>query len=93
MARPKKPRKVSFDPKVTYFKPRAVPLAKLEEVDLSVDELEALRLYNLKGKSQGEVAERMRISQSTVGRNLKQAHKKITKALVDGKAIRIEEKD
>ena len=91
MVRPQKPRKVSFSPEVTYFKPRAVPLAKLEEVGLSINEMEVLRLYDLKGKNQNEVAEEMGISQSTVGRNLKQAHKKITKALINGKAIRIEE--
>ena len=48
MVRPIKPRRVFFDPNVTYFKPRAVPLAMLEEVDLSIDELEALRLCDFK---------------------------------------------
>ncbi|MEF8846821.1 MAG: DUF134 domain-containing protein [Candidatus Paceibacterota bacterium] len=89
MVRPKKPRKVSFDPKVTYFKPRSVPLANLEEECLSVEEIEALRIYDLQGKSQTKVAEQMEVSQSTVGRILKEAHKKIVKALINGEAIKI----
>lgn len=91
MVRPKKPRKVSFSPEVTYFKPRGVPLSNLKEVSLTLEEMEALKLYNLEEKSQSEVAEAMEISQSTVGRNLKLAHKKITNALVNGKVIEIEE--
>ena len=54
MVRPIKPRRVFFDPNVTYFKPRAVPLAMLEEVDLSIDELEALRLCDFKNLEQTE---------------------------------------
>ena len=91
MVRPKKPRRTSFNPEVTYFKPRSIPLADLEEVNLSVEEMEVLRLYDLEENNQSEVAEKMGISQSTVGRNLKQAHKKIVEGLVNGKAIRIEE--
>lgn len=41
MIRPIKPRRVLFDPDVVYFKPRAVPLFMLKEVDLNLDELEA----------------------------------------------------
>ena len=44
-------------PGVTYFKPRAVPLAVLEEVVLSVEELEALRLAHREGLYQQEAAD------------------------------------
>jgi len=87
--RPIKPRRVSFDPNVTYFKPRAIPLSMLEEVDLAVDELEALRLCDLKGLDQVEAAKRMKISQSTLQRILERARKKVAEALIDGKAIKI----
>ena len=93
MARPIKPRKVVFDPNVTYFKPRAVPLSMLEEVDLGVDELEALRLCDLKGLSQDKAAKKMGISQSTLGRILASARKKITEALIKGKAIKITKRE
>jgi len=93
MVRPKKPRKVSFDPNVVYFKPRAVPLSILGEVDLNLDELEALRLCDLKNLDQKTVAKKMKISQSTLSRILISARKKVTKALIDGKAIKIHTKN
>ena len=89
MVRPLKPRKVLFDPDVVYFKPRAVPLSILKEVDLSIDELEALRLCDLKNLEQIEAAKRMKISQSTLQRILTSARKKVTEALIEGKAIKI----
>jgi len=76
MIRPKKPRKITFDPNVVYFKPRAIPLSMLEEIDLTLDELEALRLCDLKGLDQERAAKRMKISQSTLSRILISARKK-----------------
>ena len=89
MARPIKPRRVFFDPKVTYFKPRAVPLSMLEEVGLSIDELEALRLCDFKNLEQTEAARKMKISQSTLQRILTSARQKVAQALIEGKAIKI----
>jgi len=89
MIRPTKPRRVLFDPNVTYFKPRAVPLSVLEEVDLAADELEAIRLCDFKGLDQVKAAKKMGISQSTLGRILNSARKKIAEALIEGKAIKI----
>jgi len=89
MARPLKPRRVLFDPDVVYFKPRAVPLSLLEEVDLSMDELEALRLCDLKNLEQTEAAKKMKVSQSTLQRILTSARGKVTLALIEGKAIKI----
>lgn len=89
MPRPIKPRRVMFDPNITYFKPRAVPLSLLEEVDLGIDELEAVRLCDLKGLSQIKAAKKMGISQSTFSRILISARKKVAEALIEGKAIRI----
>jgi len=89
MVRPLKPRRVLFDPDISYFKPRAVPLSVLEEIDLNVDELEALRLCDLKDLEQKEAAEKMKISQSTLQRILTSARKKVAEALTQGKAIKI----
>jgi uncharacterized protein len=75
---------------VNYFKPRAVPLSVLEEVLLSVEELEALRLAHKEGLYQQDAAERMGVSRATFGRVLDTAHRKVTKALVEGCALRIE---
>jgi len=92
MVRPLKPRRVLFDPNVVYFKPRAVPLSMLEEVDLGVDELEALRLCDYKNLEQIEAAKKMKISQSTLQRILASARKKVAEALIEGKAIKIQKK-
>jgi len=75
---------------VTYFKPRAVPLSELKEVELTLDELETLRLSNTKNLSQEDGAERMGIHQSTFHRTLTRAREKVTDALVNGKAIKIQ---
>ena len=93
MARPIKPRKVIFDPNVTYFKPRAVPLSELAEVDLSVDELEALKYCDLEDLEQIKAAKKMKVSQSTFQRILSQARRKTAEALIKGKAIKIIKKN
>lgn len=77
-------------PGVNYFKPRAVPMAALEEVVLSIEELEALRLAHKEGLYQQEAAERMGVSRATFGRVLDSAHRKVTEALVAGRALKIE---
>ena len=89
MVRPIKKRKIIFDPNVTYFKPRAVPLSVLEEVDLKTDELETLRLCDFENLSQTKAAKKMGISQSTLQRILTLGRKKVTEALIKGKAIKI----
>ena len=88
--RPRMRRRVCFDPEITYFKPAGVPLKNLEEVKLTYDELEALRLHNSLNLDQTETAKRMQISQPTLHRILLSARAKIADALVNGKAIRIE---
>ncbi len=90
MPRPRLKRRVRFNPDVTYFKPRGIPLRELEEVTLSADELEALRLKDFKGLDQTAAAKEMNVSQSTFHRILLEARKKVAQSLVEGKAIRIE---
>ena len=90
MPRPTKPRLVEFIPEVTYFKPPGIPLSSLDEVRIGIDELEALRLKDLEGLEQEECAARMNLAQSTFQRMLSGAREKLTRALVEGKAIRIE---
>ena len=90
MTRPRKLRLVNFEPGVTYFKPRGIPLSLLKETVLTVDELEAIRLKNYQGLEQVDCAKKMKISQSTFQRILASANKKIAEALIEGKAIKIE---
>ncbi len=89
MPRPRKIKSVDFEPEVTYFKPRAVPLSRLEEVEIGFEELEALRLANIEKLSQSDAAQRMEIHQSTFQRTLARAREKVTDALVNGKAIKL----
>jgi predicted DNA-binding protein (UPF0251 family) len=90
MARPPKCRRVAFLPGVTYFKPAGIPLRALEEVRLSVEEAEAIRLKDLEGLEQEQGAEKMNISRPTFQRVLASGRLKIADALLNGKAIRIE---
>ncbi len=89
MVRPRRCRRIRFNPEITYYKPRGVPMRDLEEVQLTVEELEALRLKNTKALKQEECAKLMKTSQSTFQRILSSAYQKISEALINGKAIKI----
>ena len=90
MSRPFKCRRVAFVPGVTYFKPASIPLRSLEEVGISLEEAEALRLKEIEGLEQEQGAEKMNISRPTFQRVLTSARKKMADALLNGKAIRID---
>lgn len=90
MPRPKKYRCIRCKPDSTYFKPRGIPLIELEEVALSMDELEAIRLADFEDMYHEEAAKKMKISRQTFGRILNQAHKKIAECIIKGKALKIE---
>jgi predicted DNA-binding protein (UPF0251 family) len=89
MPRPRHCRRVAQLPQANYYKPRGIPLSVLEEVTLTVDEFEAIRLTDLEGLYQSDAAEKMNVSRQTLGRILESAHKKIADALVHGKALLI----
>lgn len=89
MARPRLCRRIQFNPDVTYFKPRGIPMSTLDEIKLTTEEVEALRLKNIKDLDQNECAKKMKTSQSTFQRILSSAYKKIADALINGKAIKI----
>lgn len=90
MPRPIKMRRVDFLPEVSYFKPAGIPMRILDEVTLSVEEAEAIRLKDLEGLDQESCAKKMSISRQTFQRVLGSARRNIADALLNGKAIRIE---
>ena len=90
MARPKKYRCVKCTPDANYFKPRGIPLTELEEVCLSIDELEAIRLADYEELYHEGAARKMEISRQTFGRILNAAHKKVAECLLKGKALKID---
>jgi len=89
MPRPRCPRRVAAPPRCLYFKPAGVPVSRLEEVALSVDELEALRLADLEGLYQDDAAARMGVSRPTFARIVEASRRKVAEALVHGRALRI----
>jgi uncharacterized protein len=90
MPRPLKCRRVSSLPGTTYFKPAGIPMRFLEEVHVSLDELEAIRLKDLEGLEQEQGAKKMNVSRPTFQRILASARQKLANALLNGKALRIE---
>lgn len=90
MGRRQRCRRVNFLPQVTYFKPAGVPLTHLQEVRLSIEEAEAIRLKDVEGLEQDDCAQKMSVSRSTFARILLSARQKMADALLGGKAIRIE---
>jgi predicted DNA-binding protein (UPF0251 family) len=90
MSRPFKCRHIGCEPGINYFKPRGIPLGELQEVVLTVDEFEALRLADLEGLYQQKAAKKMKVSRQTFGNIINSAHEKIADAIINGKAIKIE---
>ena len=88
--RPKKTRWIKCAPQERCFKPLCKPLSKLENIYLTLDEFEAVRLACLEGLKQVDAAKRLKISRPTFSRILTSAQRKIADGLVNIKAIRIE---
>jgi len=81
MVRPRKDRIVAYKPEVSYFKPRGIPMVELEEVRLTVDEREAIRLADLIGLSHEEAGRKMGVSRATFGRIIQRARRILAVAL------------
>jgi len=90
MPRPRLRRRIRFSPRARFFKPQGIPMRYLEQVELSKEELEALRLKHVKDLDQTQAAREMNTSQSTFQRILASAQKKVAEALIKGKSIKIE---
>lgn len=90
MVRPRKDRMVAFNPEVSYFKPRGIPMVDLDEVCLTVDEREAIRLSDLLNLSHEDAGRKMGVSRATFGRIIQKARKIVADALINGKAINVE---
>ena len=93
MPRPRLQRRLCIQPQTTYYKPRGVPLRKLQHSNLTREELEVLWLIDDRGGDQVKAARHMHTSQSTIQRLLRAARKKVAHALINGHAIAIEHHD
>jgi len=65
-------------------------MTELEEVTLSMDEIEAVRLADYEGLYHQDAAGKMKISRQTFGRIVGSARKKMAECLLKGKALKIE---
>lgn len=86
-------RRVNYNFNQRYFKPRGIPLRELDELSITYEELEVLRLRYLEHIDQEQAAVKMGISQSQYQRDLTSVLEKITKALIEGYAINIMDRD
>lgn len=87
--RPKIMRRIERMPEHSYFKPNGIPKNLLNEVELKIEEMEALRLKDYEGLQQSECAERMNVSRQTFQLIIGEARKKVVSALLNGYAIHI----
>lgn len=90
MPRPVKLRVIDFVPENAYFVPLGVPKCDMEEIQLKLEELEAMRLKDMENLSQEECAERMKVSRQTFQLIIDEARRKVAVALTTGKAINIQ---
>lgn len=90
MPRPCKCRYIYSRPQAFFFKPAGIPALQLEEIILTVDEFEAVRLADLQGLYQEVAAQKMNISRQTFGNIIQSAHKKIAEAIVHAKVLKID---
>ena len=78
MPRPRLCRRIRFNPNITYFKPQGVCMRDLKSTELTAEDMDQI-----------DAAKKMNTSQSTFQRILTSARKKVSKALIEGEAIKI----
>ncbi|MGH4125402.1 MAG: DUF134 domain-containing protein [Clostridium sp.] len=90
MARPRKWRRVCNLPGVNKFGPIGISENECEQIIMTVEEYETIRLMDLSGLNQAETAEAMGVARSTVQRIYDDARRKFADSLVNGKVLVIE---
>lgn len=89
MPRPVKPRHVCILPDHDAFGPVGIPKRNLQRINLSVDEIETIRLLDYEGYTQAEAAEQMNVARTTIQRIYNEARQKIADFFVNGKMLTI----
>lgn len=83
------PRIVGGDTASRCYTPQCAPNESGETVSLLAEEIEVLKLVDLQGLEQEEAASALGVSRKTLWRDLHEARRKVTDALVNGKAIEV----
>ena len=91
MPRPRKQRRCRAHEGDRVFKPRSIPMHRLETIRLELSELEAMRLCDVDGLDQEAAGQRMAVSRGTIQRLLKSGRTKILGALLQSRALLIED--
>ena len=87
MARPKRKRRVCWEPDYIHFQPDGI--SPSERITLSVDEYEVIRLVDFERKTHEETAQQMQISRTTVTEIYESARFKLADCIVNGKQLQI----
>ena len=87
MARPRRCRKICTEPAYDSFKPEGISVG--EEITMTVDEYEVIRLVDLEKYTHEQCAERMGISRTTVTEIYESARYKLADSVVHGKILSI----
>lgn len=90
MARPRKRRKVCCLPETNRFGPLDRTSDFKNQVIMTVDEYESIRLIDLEGFTQEECSKQMNVARTTVQGIYIEARKKLAESLVNGKVLLIE---
>lgn len=86
--RKNKVRYIQKMPTISQFSPRG-KVGRPDEIELRIDQFEAIKLADYQGYNQSEGAKMMGISRPSFGRILRLGRKIVGDALVNGKIIRI----
>ena len=86
--RKKKVRYIQKMPKIVYFSPRG-QAGRPEELELRLDQFEAVKLSDYQGYNQAEGAKHMGISRPSFGRILNEGRKIIAEVIATGKILKI----
>lgn len=88
MARPAKCRRICQEPRIDRFVPEnEIDTAVVENIQLTLDEYETIRLLDYIGMTQEECAKQMDVSRTTVTAIYDSARKKLADAIVNGKRL------
>lgn len=90
MARPQKRRRIHNPPVMKGFKPFGIRMCDIENVTMTFEEYESIRLINYEMLPQDSAAELMNVSRPTFTRIYNKALKLIAQSFVEGRAILIE---
>ncbi|OON86785.1 DNA-binding protein [Oribacterium sp. C9] len=90
MPRSPKYRKICRFPDYFIFSPEDTDVVDIENISMSLDEYETIKLLDYKGMNQEECAGSMGVARTTVTAIYESARKKLATAIVEGKRLSIE---